>query len=113
MINSLGLYKCMRNSNFKSLITKTKQISNQNLWSKNRLINTTANSDNNINSFGSFFGDTNSNSNKNRENEKKATIFASSILVISGLLGLLFLEFIVIIKSFYPKKNSYQRFHLS
>ena len=82
----------MRNTNFKSLLTKTKQISNQNLWIKNRLINTTANSNNNISSFGSFFGDdsnNNNNSNKNRENEKKATIFASSILVISGLIGLL------------------------
>jgi len=90
MINSLVFYKCMRNTNFKSLLTKTKQISNQNLWIKNRLINTTANSNNNISSFGSFFGDdNNNNSNKNRENEKKATIFASSILVISGLIGLL------------------------
>ncbi len=84
----------MRNTNFKSLLTKTKQISNQKLWIKNRLINTTANSNNNISSFGSFFGDDNNNndnnnSNKNRENEKKATIFASSILVISGLIGLL------------------------
>ena len=80
-MNSSIFFKSAQNPNYKRLIFTVKQLSNQNVWTNNRFINTAAKV-NGINSFRAFLGDSG-----NRKSEKKAKIFASSLFVISGLIG--------------------------
>ncbi len=81
-MNFSVILKNGRNSYFKKLIFKRKECSNQNIWTASRFLNIEA-KNNVISSSEPFF-----NESSNRKNDKKATIFASSILAISGFIGL-------------------------
>lgn len=81
-MNFSVILKSGRNSYFKKLIFKRKECSSQNIWTASRILNLEA-KNNGISSSEPFFNDSSS-----RKKDKKATIFASSIIAISGFIGL-------------------------